>query len=70
MHSIFTPQPQIGQEQVDRFAFEDADGTADVFGDLDVIIVFEQTPQPVAGMFFVIDNQNRWLHFQRVKFSR
>jgi len=68
LHSIFPRQPQVGQEQVDRFAFEDADCAADVFGHIDVVFAFEQTPQSVTGMLFVIDNQNRWLHFKRVKF--
>ena len=40
---------------------------ADVFGDVGVVFVFEQSPQSVAGMLFVIDNENRGLHFQRVK---
>jgi hypothetical protein len=70
LQTVFTGQPQIGQEQVNRFALEHADGAADVFGDIDVVFVFEQTPQSVAGMLFVIDNQNRWLHSKRVKFSR
>src|SRR5436190_3973812 len=62
VHSVFTRQPQIRQHNIDVFAFEDANRAADIFGDVDVVFVFKQTPQTLAGVLLVIDNKNRRLH--------
>ena len=68
-HAIFAPQPQIGQEKIDLLALQHIDRAGDVGRDVDIVIILEQTTQPVARMLFVIDNQDGRLnriHFGRV----
>src|SRR3954447_21395663 len=45
------------------FAFENAHRPGDIGCDVDVLIVLEQTSQPVAGVLFVVDNEDCWLHY-------
>src|SRR6266566_3821113 len=64
LHSIFASEAKIGEEHVYLLAFKHVHRSAKIGGDIDVIIVLEQTPQPVAGMLFIINNEDcgLWTH--------
>ena len=57
-HAIFAAQPKIGQEKIDLLAFEHGHGPADVGRHIDVILVLQQTAQPVPGVLLVIDDED------------
>ena len=61
-HSILAAQAQISQKDIDMFTFEHIDGTGNIGRHVDVVIIFQQTPQPVAGMFLIVHNQDGWLN--------
>ena len=68
-HSIFAAQSEIGEKDVDVLAFEHIHRAGDVARDINVIIIFEHTPQPVTRVLLIIDNENGWLHqFHSMKF--
>ena len=45
-------------EHVDLLSLEYVYRACDVGGDIHVVIVLKQTPEPVAGMLLVIHNEN------------
>jgi len=64
VHSVVIAQAQISQKNVDRLSLQHIDGSSDICGDVDIIIVLEQTPQAVARMLLVVDDKDgRWMEF-------
>ena len=61
-HAVVAAETEIGDQQIDLFAFEHIHRAADVLGDVGIVFVLEQTPQPIARVLFVIDDQDGGLH--------
>jgi hypothetical protein len=50
-------QPHVGQEEVDRFAFEQAHRRVGVGREIDVVLAVEITAQAVAGVLLVLHHE-------------
>ena len=57
-HPVLAREPQIGDQHIDRLALEHIHRAADVFRDVGVVFILEQTPQSIARMLFIIDNED------------
>ena len=57
-HAVVAAETEIGDEQINRFAFEHVHRAANILGDVGIVFVLEQTAQPIARMLFVIDDQD------------
>ena len=57
-HSIFAAEAQVGEKDVDLLAVEHIHRTGDIRRDIHVVIVLKQTPQAVARVLLVIDNED------------
>ena len=55
---IISAESEIGDKQIDLFPFKDVHRSPDVFGNIGVVFVLEQTAQPIAGVLLVIDDQD------------
>ena len=64
-HSIFAAEAQISEKHIDLLALQHVHRAGNIRRDIHVVIVLEQTPQPVAGMLLVINNQNRGLKIHK-----
>ena len=50
--------PKIGEKHVNLLAVEHVCRASDIRGDIHIVIVLEQTAQPVAGMLLIIHNKD------------
>ncbi len=57
-HAVVAAETQIGDHHIDLFAFQHVHRAADVLRDISVVFVLEQTPQSIARVLFVIDDQD------------
>ncbi len=62
LHSIFSTEAQIGEKHVDLLPLEDVHRAGNIRSDIHVVFVFKQTPQSVARMLFIIDDQDSGLN--------
>ena len=60
-HSVVTAETEVGDHQIDLLALEHIHRAANVLRDVGVVFILEQTPEPVARMLLVIDDQDRGL---------
>ena len=60
-HPVFAAEAEIGEEHIDLLALEQVHRAGDVGGDVYVVIVFEQTPQSVARMLLIVNDQDNGL---------
>ena len=57
-HSVVPAEPQVGDEQINLLAFEHIHGATNILGDISIVLILEQTPQSIARMLLVIDDQD------------
>lgn len=62
LHAVVGTEAEVGDHDVDAFVFEDFEGFGAVGGDVDVEVVFEGHAETVAGVFFVVDDENGGVH--------
>ena len=57
-HSVVPTEPQIGDEQVNLLSLEHIHRATNILRDIGVVLILEQTPQSIARMLLVIDDQD------------
>lgn len=62
LHAVVGTEAEVGDHDVDAFVFEDFEGFGAVGGDIDIEVVFEGHAETVAGVFFVVDDENGGVH--------
>ena len=60
-HPIFAAEAEVSKKHIDLLALQHVHRTSNIGGDVHVVIVLEQTPQPVARMLLVVDDQDSGL---------
>jgi hypothetical protein len=53
-HAVFAAQAEVGDHDVDGVIFQDADGTGDVGGYVDVEAIFKGGAEALTGVLFVV----------------
>ena len=59
-------ETQIGDEDIDRLAFQHVHRAANIFRDVGVVVVLEQAAQTITRVLLVVDDENSWL--ERIPF--
>src|SRR5260370_27817385 len=55
---MFAAEAQISQQKLDMLAFEQVHRAGDVARHVHIVVVLQQTPEPVACMLLIINNEN------------
>ena len=65
LHSVIARQPQISDQDIDVIALDHIHRARQISRDVGVVFVLQQLPQPIPGMLFVVNNEDRRLHGSR-----
>ena len=57
-HPVLVAEAEISEKHVDLLALEHVGRACNIGGDIHIVIVLQQTSQPVARMLLIIHNQN------------